>query len=282
MKQKYQRNMLCAIGIVATLSLLLAVAVTLNNSHNQHDAVTIAQADMDRSVHILRMMTERPKPVERHVTAPKPEAPRDLGLLDDIRTTPDAPEQIPFDSTVIFTDVPIGDPDTIQSYSELIGDTGVGIYPSAPQESVAEPEVAPCSVLVAVPPEYPWVAREQRKEGVVGIIVCVDESGRVTLFPEEIIEQFTARQLAVETMSVKVDEQKRKFNYVVTYEEPSGWFFAKKVEEVLPRWVFQPSTLDGQAVKSLIPIGHAFCLTGDCTFEYGTLRNYRQYKVVMR
>ena len=277
MKQKYQRNLLCGIGSVVVLSLLVTGGITLYDAHNQQMTATIEPADVDRSVHILRMMEDWPKPVERHVTAPNPEGPKNMEWFNDVRTTPDAQEPPPFDTSLVYSDTATFGDGSVQSFSDLVCDTGVGIYPSAPEPSlVVEPVIVPCSVLVAVSPEYPWVARERSKEGAAGIIVCIDESGKVTLFPGDVADAFRARNLSVEMMSIKVDGQRRQFNYVVTYEEPSGWFFAKKVAEVLPTWVFEPSTIDGQVVKSLIPIGHAFCMTEDCRFEKELL-NYKQF-----
>jgi len=137
--------------------------------------------------------------------------------------------------------------------------------------------IVPCSVLVAKQPEYPVVAREQNKEGVAGLIVCIDESGKATLFPDEIMQAFREKQYSVERMTVKIEGKKCSFNYVVTYEQPSGYFFAKKVAEAVPKWTFAPSLVNGQPTKSLLPIGHAFCLTGGCDYAYAVLKNYRRF-----
>ena len=154
------------------------------------------------------------------------------------------------------------------------------VFDIPPPDTPLEPAIVPCSVLVAVPPEYPRIARDGGKEGAAGVIVCIDETGRVSLFSEDIIRDFEKHHLQVEEKTYKVDGHKCQFNYVVTYEEPSGWFFARKVVESLPKWVFRPSLVDGRPVPSLLPIGHAFCLTADCNHEYEAIRNYKHYSQV--
>lgn len=282
LKRSYQRNL-----TLATLSVLGLVAVILGISWaagglDRDEMVTITRRDVDRTVHVTTAMMQPPKPVKRSVTAPKPKQPKDLGITDKIQVAPDAPEPMPIDSQLVYSDTSTASGDSVQSYSDLIGDSGVGVYPPA-SLPVATPDtqsVVPCSVILAVPPEYPWVARERKKEGVAGLIVCIDETGKVSLFPDDVTKAFQAKHLTVEKASAKVDGQKRTFNYVVTMEDPPGWFFAKKVADILPQWVFAPSTVDGQVVKSLVPIGHAFCLTGDCEREYKELRNYKLYSSV--
>ena len=145
-----------------------------------------------------------------------------------------------------------------------------------PETTAVQQDIVPCSVLKAVKPVYPFVARSARKEGMAGIIVCVDEQGKVSLFPDDIIRQFQEHKLPIQEMTVKVDGHKERFNYVVTLEQPDGYFFAKMVAEILPKWEFAPSRVDGQPVKSLVPIGNAFCLTDSCQQE-AKLQNYKQY-----
>lgn len=284
LKSSYQRNMAMAHLAVLCLVGLITGSLMVYGRLYREQTVTVVQRDIDRSVRIINLVwSETPQPVRRHVTVAKPQRPRDLGLHDKIQAAPDAPETVPLDSTSLYSDHPATDDgDTIQSYSDLIGGTGVGIYPPEllPTDDDEPLDIVPCSVLVAVSPEYPWVARERRKEGAAGIIVCIDETGRVSLFPNDIVRDFQERHLTVEKMSVKVDGQKRVFNYVVTYENPSGYYFAKKVAEKVAEWVFRPSTVDGCPVLSLLPIGHAFCMSEDCTFEYEGLRHYKRYSSV--
>jgi hypothetical protein len=264
------------------VALLIGIAWVTGKLDRQ-EMVTIMQQDVDRSVHVITAMMESPRPVKRNVTVPEPEVPKELGILDRIKLTPNAPEPLPFDSTQVYSDTSTGVNDSIQSYSDLLGDSAVGIYRSANEKSdnVAEPDIVPCSVLVAVPPEYPWVARERKKEGVAGLIVCIGASGKVSLFSDQVAREFRANHLTVEKMTVRVDGQKCTFNYVVTMEEPKGWFFAKNVAEVLAKWDFAPSKVDGEVMSSLIPIGHAFCLTGECDHEFKELRNYKRYGSVV-
>lgn len=279
LKRSYQRNLLLAnLSVLGLVALMLAIA-WVTGGLNSQEIMTITRRDVDRSVHVITAMMEPPKPVRRNVTASKPEAPKDLWIMDKIRIVTNAPEPIPFDSTPVYSDTSTERHDSTQSYSDLIGDRGIGVYPPAnvPSNSITEPDIVPCSVLVAVKPEYPWVARDRKKEGVAGLIVCIGVSGKVTLFSAEVIQEFQSNHLTVEKMTVEVDGRKCTFNYVVTIEEPKGWFFAKKVAEVLPKWVFAPSKIDGEVVASLIPIGHAFCLTEECTYEHAVLNNYKHF-----
>lgn len=284
MKRLYQRNLLFANLTLIVLVLLIGVGISLYHRLNPHDSIAVSQHDIDQTVRVMTLVLQPPQPVKRHVTARKPEAPMPLGLLDNIQATPDAPEPLPLDTSLVYSTAEnAAEFDTSeQSYSDLVGETGIGMFPPAylPDTTPDEPADVVCSVLVAVPPEYPWVAREQHKEGAAGIIVCIDEDGKVTLFSEEIAEAFRAKDLAVRKMSVRVNGNRHQFNYVVTYEEPSGFFFAEKVAEVLPRWVFAPSIVDGQPTRTLLPIGHAFCLSKDCAHQYGVLRNYKSYHPV--
>lgn len=218
LKSSYQRNMAMAHLAVLCLVGLITGSLMVYGRLYREQTVTVVQRDIDRSVRIINLVwSETPQPVRRHVTVAKPQRPRDLGLHDKIQAAPDAPETVPLDSTSLYSDHPATDDgDTIQSYSDLIGGTGVGIYPPEllPTDDDEPLDIVPCSVLVAVSPEYPWVARERRKEGAAGIIVCIDETGRVSLFPNDIVRDFQERHLTVEKMSVKVDGQKRVFNYV--------------------------------------------------------------------
>lgn len=290
LKRNYQRNLIFANVSVLALVVLIVGAIWLKDWLDDQDMVTIPLRNTDSSIHVIIVNMTPPKPVKRHVTAPKPEQPKDLGVLDKIQVTPDAPDPAPFDSTKVFTDrAAPHDQGTIQSYSDLVSDTGTGIIPSAyqpPDTTPDGPSIMPCSVLIATEPEYPYFARAKGKEGEVVIIICIDESGKLSLFPEDLIEVQRENRRSVEKLRVILDGneqlftvekmtgkdkngQKLQFNYVVTKEQPDGWFFARKLEEVLPKWEFVKP-----AGKALFTVKHGFCMSDSCNAKFKDFKRY--------
>ncbi len=284
MKAAYQKNMFYAqLAVICLFAVPIGLWVIFSSEQTQTLRVRV------HNVHVDAMTPPGTKPTKRNIGgAPDNTAAFHGQFGIKVKIVPDNPtsefvlkptpvvhtqEEL---ATVIDSDISVSDLTEGESGPYVPGDAEY-TFDFPPETTVVELEVVPCSVLVAVKPEYPYVARSAGKEGVAGIIVCIDKAGKVTLFPDDVIAQFREKNIPVEKMSVKVDGKKRPFNYVVTLEQPSGYFFAKKIAEVLPKWVFAPSRVGGQPVKSLIPIGNAFCLTDDCHYEYEVLRNYKQY-----
>jgi len=284
-KVAYQKSMLIAIGFEVVVVVVVVVAFKFNKPQPLPEKVISTSSQMVRVVEPDKGQSKPARSIGYN-----PYAQQHTGFMGfkGFHVISDAPEPLPIRPHKVFVNAPIPlGSDTIESYSDIEGD-GTGVYPPGDYVLI-EPKkaestivsdsivIVPCNVLVAVKPEYPFVAQDAGKEGVAAIIVCIDETGKVSLFSDEIKQSFSKQHLQVENMSFKVDGTKRLFNYVVKDEKPDGYFFAKKVAEILPQWSFAPSMVKGQPVKSLIVIAHAFCLSDACTNEYSTNRNYQQY-----
>lgn len=133
-----------------------------------------------------------------------------------------------------------------------------------PETTVVVPTVKSSSVIEYIEPEYPMFAREHGKEGVAKLIVYIDTLGNLTLFPEILMRKLKDT-LEVQTMTAKIGGEKRRFNYVVCAEQPTDFFFAKSVANVVSKWKFRAATIDGKPINDMLVITHVFCLSGDCS-----------------
>ena len=281
----YQRNMLYAqLVVIAVVAVPIGLWATFGSEPTQMVRISVRNVRVDSDA----FTPSRSRPTKRNVGGAPDNSLAFRGQFGiKVSIIPDNPTPAPASrpkprvhiaelAPVVDSDISVSN-DTVGEPGPYVPEDAEYVFDQFPETIATASNIIPCSVLVAVKPEYPFVARDRGKEGAAGLIVCIDETGKVSLFPEDIAHQFREKEIPIEQMTVKVDGQKISFNYVVTLEDPKDFFFAKKVAEILPKWVFAPSVVNGQTVKSLIPIGHAFCLTEDCHAEYTVLRNYKRY-----
>ncbi len=112
-------------------------------------------------------------------------------------------------------------------------------------------------VVRRIDPEYPFVARADGKEGNITVLVYIDSTGELTIFPDWVGGD------GIQTLEYTTGSTRSIINYAVK-EEPPGWFFAQSFIKVLPEWVFAPSIRDGRPISSMLRIKYRFCLGSNC------------------
>jgi len=172
----------------------------------------------------------------------------------------------PIEAPEVYSKLDIGDDSDIFSFSPIEGDD-TGIY--VPEEYVydmedgvleEEPVNIALDVIYHEDPEYPLIAKDEGEQGKVSLLIFVDETGNVSVFPEET----TAKNYTIQTKKYTVDGRKGEFDYVVAFEDSPGWFFVEKLLEVLPRWKFRPEIVDGQVASNFLVVTYNYCLGLDC------------------
>lgn len=261
----YQRNMLYGLLLASGLAVLVAVY--------------IAALDTPRSPTHYRAVvwTEHPARQEELLTASSsPSLISPLGVrpasLDgflgfrNIRPTGDvpvpgaSPESVELPTgtlEVAFSDATIGG----------IGDFDGGLdYLPVNAAIMSEPVTEPgrqsvnrdILVVNRVDPEYPWVAREEGKEGEIIVLVYLDSTGNLSTFPDWITGN------GIRTLEYTVDGRTALAEYALS-ERPEGWYFASNFLKVLPHWRFAPCIENGRPVASLLRIKYTFCLGINCS-----------------
>ena len=138
---------------------------------------------------------------------------------------------------------------------------GSEMWSEAPERPVVNRDV---EVVRVVEPEYPQVAKMSGKEGLVTIMVHIDDAGRRSAFSYHVIADDGAQRLEFYTDGSPSDS----LETIVMREEPSGWYFAEKVLDAIEHWEFSPAVDQGVPRASFLEITYHFCLGMGC----GTLR----------
>jgi len=115
-------------------------------------------------------------------------------------------------------------------------------------------------IIVTEEPEYPWVALEARKEGTVIFVLQIGKTGELAPFS---VRALRTDRSAV-NMEVYVDGTNDELLVLFLDEDPEGWFFRDKVEDVVFRWVFVPAVEEDVPVSRFVEVTYRFCLTDRC------------------
>ncbi|MCM2271752.1 MAG: energy transducer TonB [candidate division Zixibacteria bacterium] len=113
----------------------------------------------------------------------------------------------------------------------------------------------PVTILTHMDPEYPFVARDAGKEGIIVAVVYIDSNGMASIIPNELRGTCNC----IKTDTAKIDGDRRIIDYAIV-ENPPDWFFGDNFRKVFPQWRFLPKIEDGKAVSSLLTIRYTFCL----------------------
>lgn len=262
---RYQQNMLFGLGISLLLSLGFALWVwSLDGRADLNGAPTtlpnLVIPDRDLVEH-----SDEPAMISFGGMNPYETAHDGFLGFVNLRPEPLAPEPTRERPDVYVQDLAPLPVNSTPSFSIVAGDEpGLFLpedYNSAneylPPENIRTPLTRDVQVLHKLDPEYPWVAREAGKEGVITVLIYVDSTGALSIFPSWVGGD------GIQKLEYRVAGERKLFNYAVK-EDPPDWFFAHNFIKVLSSWSFAPRVENGRPVSSLLRIKYRFCLGQGC------------------
>lgn len=280
-KACYQRNMMWGQAIALLVVLIFVLFMTLLSQAPDEPSHSIFN---DVRVNDPALLTpSQSKPARRNVSSRAQSVGEFHGqfgvkikIIPDYEALPSPiakpPKIYALDTTpyLIDEEISISEFDT-GAYGAYVPYDGDYSYMPA----TAEPVNRPCDVLTKIDPDYPAVAIDARKEGEVLIIIPLDADGNKTIFSADIAQDFEAGGYHVYSRKFKVyGNQKKMFEAVIAFEEPTDWFFAGNLLKVLSQWTFTPTIENGMAVASYISIRCTYCLGDNCLrYEYDISRS---------
>jgi hypothetical protein len=251
LKARYQRNMLWSMAVVVCCFGSIGIAIMLTS----HSPTPRTVAGIS-----YRMLSTGQTPgIPPRYGSPLGGGSNDrtgfLGFGRPIRVVPDRPEavlatkpraRIPLPELAEIDDgpgldtLPFGLLVGVSSSTLSSGDYLATLDTSPPGQYM----VKEAGVIHKVDPEFPRDALRWRKHGQLTIRVCVGADGTLKPFEIEVVKRHK-----------KVVQQ---VMYVVTQEQPKGFFFAENLLKVLPQWVFRPRIESGAPVDALLDIKYTF------------------------
>lgn len=262
---RYQRNML--IGLIMAVALSLGFGVWVRSLDGPALMINSLLTLPNLVILDHELVEHSDEPARLAVGGMNPYSNAHDGFLGfvNLRPEPLAPELIAKRPVVYIQDfAPMSD-DSAPSFSTIAG-TEQGLflpeeYSTAnahlPPEDIRPPVTRQIQVLYKLDPEYPWVAREAGKEGLVVVLVYVDSTGGLSTFPSWVEGE------GIQTLRYTVAGRRKVLNYAVK-EDPPDWFFAHNLLKVLSNWMFSPRVENGRAVNSMLLIKFRFCLGQGC------------------
>ncbi len=92
------------------------------------------------------------------------------------------------------------------------------------------------------------------------VLLHLDSLGQPIPFPVISVENFDAI-----TGQNYDDGDVEEIRFLILSESPKGYFFAAKLLEVLPRWLFTPRIENGLPTEAYLKITYDFCLWDSCS-----------------
>lgn len=266
LQTKYQRNLLSALLVSCLVSVLFGVwVVSLGGRVSLARSYAVGGGETVGPDSSASGSPENDLPAK--IGGYNPRAVLHTGFLGfiNIRPMPDIPmpatprpghnlSTLPDSGSIELTASPLfgADGDGAGRYGAggYFGDGG-GV---PPESKLADRDV---EVAYMVEADYPFVAQDAAKEGLITALVFIDSTGRLALFPDWIGRE------GVRTLEFDDHGRQRDFDYAIS-EDPTDWFFATNFLKVLPLWKFTPSYENGIPVGSLLRIRCNFCLGLNC------------------
>jgi len=270
MKAAYQPIMLLAqLCIVVFVGIMILLSYI---PHRLSDNVTNNIRTIELSVVIQdsSAVIQEDHPAKTILSGLNKYASRHEGFIGHINLIP-VPDLIPSElipaPAIIDEDEDMEIKMSVVSYSPYEGnDTGIFISKDviagteystdANTDTVLRVDYQEIQVKKKIDPEYPFVAKDEGKEGEIIVLVYIDSIGELSLFPEHIVGD-------IHTLQYVKNGQTTQFQYAAK-EDPTGWYFIDNFLQVLTAWEFSPRIVDGTPVSAPLRIKYRFCLSLEC------------------
>ncbi len=280
LKEKYQRNMLMALGIVTGLALVVAVGIKYLGPLQLRDEVVSKSAQPDLTVQVA-VPDDGAFTAARQSNGLNPYEKQHKGFAGFRGYTiiPDVPMLAKVKPSKVIPHLQARiNVDTNLSYSQIDIDTESGEF--SPETADFLPDDVDAlprrvvnreiEVIAKTPPKIPFMALENNRGGFVEVLMYVDSTGAMRpyaavsqplsdssgFFLDFVMKDGKSARLR---FFVDSNEVVNTCQYLVIKEEPREYGFAKNLTAVLPSWVFSPKIKDNRPVGAFVRVEFHYC-----------------------
>jgi hypothetical protein len=281
LKSSYQPNTLWGMGSAVLLAIAVAIAIRYSEPEHAQGVLTVTSPHADPAVRVTEPDKGQPLPARRwYGIDPYQAVHSGFAGFNGYKIVSDAPEPSRAKPPRVFTHEPAPFvPDTTLSYSDLLADTGAGVYSPTtaellPQDTNASPQAPAVNreveVVSKIPPKVPWLAQENERGGYVEILVYIDRDGAPKPYATSAQDISDSSGFFLDFVTkdgldarlrfyVDSDNVANTCMYLVVKEDPREYGFAKSLTDVLPQWHFRPKIRNNAPVGTFVRIGFHFC-----------------------